>query len=161
MIGLDPHHLSYEKGPADFDIRHSWSFNALYEFPSPGIHGVGRVLDGWRMGTILRALSGQPFSPILSGNRSRSQVEAGSAQDRPDLVAGRKPSNIVLGGPDRYFDPLAFAIQPVGLLGTSSRNILQGPGQASLDLSFAKELRLSPLGEGGHLEFRADRQSVV
>ena len=92
----------------------------------------------------------------MSGNRSRSQVEAGSAQDRPDLVAGRKPSNMVRGGPDKYFDPLAFAIQPVGLLGTSSRNILQGPGQASLDLSFAKELRLSPLGEGGHLEFRAE-----
>ena len=156
VIGLDPHHPGYDRGPADFDIRHSWAFNTLYQLPSPGLRGLGRLLDGWRVSTIFRILSGQPFSPVLSGNRSRSQVKGGSALDRPDLVSGRKPGDIVLGGPDRYFDPTAFAIPPVGFLGTASRNLLQGPGQANVDFSLAKQFPLPRLGEGNRLEFRAE-----
>jgi hypothetical protein len=156
VFGLDPNHPSLDKGPAEFDIRHSWAFNALYQLPSPGLRGVGRLLDGWRTSTILRVLSGQPFSPILSGNRSRSQVQAGGSKDRPDLIAGRKPGDIILGEPNRYFDPTAFVIQPVGLLGTASRNMLQGPGQANVDFSLTKEFPLPWLGEEDHLEFRTE-----
>ena len=156
-IGLDPHHPSYDKGSADFDIRHSWAFNTLYDLPKTNLTGVGNtLLNGWRVGTILRVLSGQPFTPTLSGNRSRSQVKGSSALDRPDLIAGRSPDDIVLGGPNQYFDPTAFAIPEVGVLGTSARNLLQGPGGANVDISLAKEFPLPGLGEGDRLEFRTE-----
>jgi outer membrane receptor protein involved in Fe transport len=156
VFGADPNHPSLDKGPAEYDIRHSWAFNALYELPSPSLRGVGRLLGGWRTSTILRVLTGQPFSPILSGNRSRSRVRGSGFQDRPDLVTDRKPSDIIQGGPNRYFDPTAFAIQPVGLLGTASRNMLYGPGQANVDFSLTKEFPLPWLGEADHLEFRTE-----
>lgn len=155
-FGLDPSHPSYDKGPADFDTRHSWTFNTLYQLPSTGLHGIGRVLDGWRLGTILTLKSGLPFSPILSGNRSRSLVEGGGAKDRPDLISGRDASDIVLGGPNRYFDPSAYSIQAVGFLGTSSRNFLPGPGVANWDFSLTKEIPFSLVGEGARWEFRAE-----
>ena len=155
-MGLDPDHLSYDKGPADFNTRHSWTFNTLYPAPSPGLRGVGRVLDGWRLGTILSLRSGQPFSPVLSGNRSRSRVLGSAAQDRPDLISGRKPSDIILGDPNRYFDPTAFVIQPAGFLGTSSRNFLEGPGLANWDFSLTKDIPFPLLGESGRWEFRAE-----
>ena len=156
ITGTNPHNQKVDKGPADFDIRHSWAFNVLYELPSAGLGGVGHLLDGWRVGTILRVLSGQTFSPVLSGNRSRTKTQDGSTQDRPDLVAGRKPGDIILGGPNRYFDPTAFVIQPAGFLGTASRNMLQGPGQANLDFSLTKQFPLKWLGEGDRLEFRTE-----
>ena len=114
------------------------------------------MLDGWRVGTILSIRSGLPFSVSLSGNRSRSLVESGNTPDRADLVPGRKPKDIILGGPNRYFDPLAFSIQPVGFLGTASRNLLQGPGTKNWDFSLTKEIPFRLLGEGGRWEFRAE-----
>jgi hypothetical protein len=155
-LGTDPNRPSMDWGPADFNIPLSWTTNVLFDLPSTTSRGAGRILNGWRVGGIFSLLAGQPFSPILSGNRSRSLVNAGSELDRPDLVPGRNPGNIVLGGPTKYFDPIAFVVQPVGFLGTSSRNILQGPGQVNMDFSLAKDFPLPKLGEGRRLEFRTE-----
>jgi hypothetical protein len=155
IIGLNPGNINYDKGSADFDFRQSWSFNTLYQLPSLGVSGLAPLLDGWRLGTILRVTTGQHFTPLLSGNRSRSQVEGGGAKDRPNLVSGRG-DDLVLGGPNRYFDPTAFEIQPLGFLGNSSRNMIEGPGLINFDLSLTKEFALPWLGEGRHLEFRSE-----
>ena len=155
-LGLEPNHPEYDKGPADFDNRHAWTFNTLYALPSPELPGVaGTFLRGWHVGTILSLRSGLPFTPLLSGNRSRSQAGGGDP-DRPDLVPGRKPDDIILGGPNRYFDPNAFTIQPVGHLGTVSRNFLEGPGLVNWDFSLRKDTPMAFLGERGRLEFRAE-----
>ena len=165
IFGVDPHHPSTDKGRADFDTPHAWVFNTLYELPSPGLGGVGRALNGWRLGTILTLRTGIPFPAVLSGNRSRSKVALGAGsdavRDRPDLAPGRKVSDIILGGPDRYFDPLAFTVQPVGFLGTAGRNILPGPRQANWNFSLTKEAPLRLLGEGGRLEFRAEMFNLL
>jgi hypothetical protein len=153
--GVDPDRHKTDKGASDFDTRHSWNFNTLYQLPSPNLSGFGAILQGWRVGTILALRSGLPFTPVLSGNRSRTKVR-GSSPDRPDRVLGRTPSDIILGGANRYFDPGAFTIQPVGFLGTSGRNDLQGPGMVNLDFSLAKQTPLPFLGEEGRLEFRAE-----
>ena len=109
---------------------------------------------------ILALQSGYPFTPNLSANRSRSQV-AGAQADRPDLAPGRNNDNIILGGPDRYFDPSAFTIPAAGFLGTAGRNILRGPGFANLDASLTKDAALGFLGESGKLEFRAEFFNIL
>ena len=76
--------------------------------------------------------------------------------DGPDLVPGRKFNEIVRGGPEQYFDPTAFALPQPGFLGNLGRNVLRGPGLATLDLSLAKDTSLGFLGESGKLEFRAE-----
>jgi outer membrane receptor protein involved in Fe transport len=157
IVGLDPHHPEYDKGPADFDVPHFWSFNLLYQLPSTGLAGVGHfIFDGWRVGSILNIRNGLPFSVTLSGNRSRSLVESGNTPDRADLVPGKKPDDIILGGPNRYFDPLAFTIQPAGTMGNSGRNMLLGPSTANVDFSLTKEIPFHLVGEGGRWEFRAE-----
>ncbi|OFW34082.1 MAG: hypothetical protein A3J28_15925 [Acidobacteria bacterium RIFCSPLOWO2_12_FULL_60_22] len=165
ILGVDPHHPSTDKGPADFHTPHSWTFNTLYELPSPGLRGLGLVLGGWRLGTILTIKSGLPFTPLLSGNRSRSKVGLGAGtdavRDRPDLVAGRGRGDIILGGPDRYFDPTAFTVQDVGFLGTSGRGILLGPRRANWDFSLTKQVPLGFLGENRQLELRAEMFNLL
>jgi hypothetical protein len=152
---VDPLDPRTDRGPADFDTRHSWTVNALYQLPSPGLGGFGGILDGWQLGSILSVRTGLPFSVMLSGNRSRTE-SGGNNPDRPDLVPGRTPDDIILGGPDRYFDPGAFAIQPVGFLGTSSKNFLEGPHLVNVDLSFHKSTPVGWLGGAGRIEFRAE-----
>lgn len=152
--GTDPDNPGVDKGAADVDTRHNWTLNALYSLPVPELKGIaGAVVSGWRLGGIFSARSGLPFTPLLSGNRSRSLVGSTNA-DRPDIAPGRKASDIVLGGPDLYFDPTAFMLQPAGYLGNAPRNFLQGPGQVNLDVSFAKEFKVSLINEGSRLDFR-------
>src|SRR5581483_2481394 len=61
-----------------------------------------------------------------------------------------------IGTPDLYYDPCAFAVPPLGRLGNAPRNFLSGPGLRNLDFSLTKMTKLSMLGEGGALEFRAE-----
>ena len=52
-------------------------------------------LNTWQVATIVQATSGQPFTPALMTNRSRSGVLGGQAGiDRPDLVPGVKPEDV-------------------------------------------------------------------
>ena len=178
VFGSDPTHRDVDRGRAIFDVPHNWRFNALYRFPELFPRGaLGKALQGWWMSGILALQSGPPFAAALSTSRSRSSVNGGIAGiDRPDLVVGRNNSNIVsgatagclgvapgrpLGTPQLYFDPCAFAIQPAGFLGTAGRNILRGPGFATLDFSLVKDTPLGFLGEGGKLEFRAEFFNIL
>ena len=168
VFGADPSHRRVDRGPADFDLRQNWQFNAIYQLPRPFTRGpLSGLLNGWRASTILAVQSGFPFTPSLRTNRSRSGVNTGQpgagAQnfDRPNLAPGRNKENIILGGPDRYFDPSAFILQPAGFLGNSGRNILTGPGMTNLDFSLAKNAPIKKLGESGALEFRAEFFNIL
>jgi hypothetical protein len=125
------------------------------------------VLDGWRASGILSVQSGYPFTPSIRTNRSRSGVNAGQPGtaatnfDRPNLAPGRNKRNIILGSPNRYFDPSAFTLQDPGYLGTSGRNILIGPGYFNLDFALAKTIPVNNLGENGALEFRGEFFNIL
>ena len=155
----DPSNLSLDKGPAAFDLSHNGRFNFIYRMPELTASGgaAGKLVNGWWFSSILSLQSGYPFSPVLQTNRSRSLTGGGGRGiDRPDLLPGRHNDNIILGGPDRYYDPAAFALQEAGFLGTAGRNILRGPAFATLDFSLGKDMQLGFLGEGRKLEFRAE-----
>ena len=168
VFGVDPTNRRVDRGPADFDLRHNWQFNAIYQVPQPFQgRALRAVLSGWRASGILSVQSGYPFTPSLRTNRSRSGVNvgqpgAGSANfDRPNLVPGRTKGNIILGGPDRYFDPSAFTLQDAGFLGTSGRNYLTGPGYTNLDFSLGKNIPINKLGDSGALEFRGEFFNIL
>ena len=120
--------------------------------------GWGKAIGGWQVGGIFLVNTGEPITALTGFSRSRSQNRI--LADRPNLRAGAS-NNPVLGGPDRYFDPLAFTLQPAGFLGTAGRNILPGPGTANWDFSLMKEVPLGFLGEGRRLEFRAEMFNLL
>jgi hypothetical protein len=160
----DPGDRRRDKGPSSFDLTHNWRLNAIYRLPdlTSSEGGLGNLLNGWWMSSIVSLQTGYPFTPVLNSNRSRSKVAGGAAGiDRPDLVPGRNKKNIVLGKPDRYFDPSGFTIPVEGFLGTAGRNILRGPGLANVDFSLAKDTPIPFLGETGKLEFRAEFFNIL
>jgi hypothetical protein len=163
IFSVWPTRRTIDRAPAQFDARHIWRFNSIYQLPGTSLHGApGALLNGWQMSGILAVQSGYPFSPVLQTNVSRSGTSGGAAGiDRPDLVPGRNNSNIINGGIDQYYDPLAFALPTAGFLGTAGRNILRGPGKVNLDFSLLKGTAIPKLGESGKLEFRAEFFNIL
>ena len=170
-------HPNVDRGLSALDVAHNLRFNAIYQLPSVASGVLGKVVNGWQASGILSLQTGSPFTVNLSANRSRSRLFASAANtDRPNLVAGRSNDNIVsgttagclgvapgqkLGTPNLYFDPGAFAIQPIGFLGNAGRNILRGPGLANMDFSLVKNTALKLLGEAGRVEFRAEFFNIL
>ncbi len=143
-------------GRASFDVRHSAVINATYDLPfghtkrwARGAWG-DRVLGNWQVSGIETLLSGLPFTPQLSYN------PANDGDARNPVRPSWNPSfsgPVILGGPNEYFNPAAFAVPVPGTYGNVGRNVLQGPGLAQLDVSLAKKI---PMGERVTMQFRAE-----
>ena len=154
--------LNYNKGLADFHAAHNWVFNFTWEIPvAKGLKGAAaKVLDGWNLMGIGQMRSGAPLTVFLASNRSRSQWNPSSGpglgQDRPSFAPGRTYESAVIGTPDRYFDPAAFALQPAGQLGTLGRNTFIGPNLRTFDLAAVKNTKWARLGDGTTIQFRVE-----
>ncbi|MGH9783614.1 MAG: hypothetical protein ACRD88_05465, partial [Terriglobia bacterium] len=157
-MGADPGNIRYDWGPAAFDYAHNFTQNAIYHLPNfVGSGGMEKLLNGWWMSGILTLNSGFSFTPTIQRQWARSGIRGQEIRiDRPNVKPGRNNDNIVLGGPEKYFDFNAFELQPRGFKGNSSRGMLRGPGLASLDFSVVKDTAVGFLGEGGKLQFRAE-----
>jgi len=140
--------LGGERGRSDFDIRHVFSADFVYQLPFK----KNVLARGWQLAGSGAAYSGQPFTPQLS-KASQDLAEA----TRPDRIAsGRLPNPSNLG----WFDLTAFQAVPdtAFRFGNSGRNILDGPGALLTNLSLSKEFRL---GERGLLQLRWEVFNVL
>ena len=138
----------YNRGPADWDARHNWVLNLVWDIPyARGNAGaVGALLDNWQVSGISTIRSGQPLTVFVQNNWSRSQwspsIAPSTGFDRPDLAPGRSAESAVLGEPDQWFDPSAFALQPQGTLGNSKRGQFRGPDLRTVDVAAVKRIAL-------------------
>ena len=139
---------TYNRGPADWDARHNWVLNAVWDIPyARGKTGtVGALLDNWQVSGISTMRSGQPLTVFVQNNWSRSQwspsIAPSTGLDRPDLAPGRTGESAVLGQPDQWFDPSAFVLQPQGTLGNSRRGQFRGPDLRTVDIAAVKKIAL-------------------
>jgi outer membrane receptor protein involved in Fe transport len=171
QAGDSPFDRDRDWAPMPTDVRLNYRFNLVYRLPDAFTPGsvAGALLNTWQVATIVQATSGQPFTPGLMTNRSRSGVLGGQAGiDRPDLIPGVRPADVTtgvsrgcgnikagtpVGTADLWFDPCAFTIPQVGTLGNAPRNAFRLPGYSRVDLSFMKMI---PLGRSVRTELRVD-----
>jgi len=134
---------SVNRGPSDFDVRHSLSAAITYELPSPGRGGLlASILQNWSLDGILRARSAAPVNVLIFNDPST----------RPNLVPGQP---LYLDDPEapggRRLNPAAFHRHFDSLQGSLGRNALRGfpawqvdlAARRSFDLSARVRLRLS------------------
>jgi len=143
-------------GRASFDIRNSAVISATYDLPfgradkSQQHPWVDQLIENWQLSGIQTIQSGLPFTPQLSYNPSND------GDTRNPVRPSWNPNfsgPVILGGPNRYFNPAAF-IQPLsGTYGNAGRNILQGPGLVETDLSLTKVFSFT---ERWKLQFRSE-----
>jgi outer membrane receptor protein involved in Fe transport len=114
LLGTYPLNTNVDRGPACFDILNNWEINVLYHLPDP-IKGNGflsKAANGWFVSSIVSIQSGQPFSPLISSNRSNSGVLQGGQGDRPDIntaaLLAAYPCTSQPGDPPAGINPCAY-----------------------------------------------------
>lgn len=145
----NPYDPAYNRGRADYDVRHTFSSSWIYELP----FGRGRPYGGWQTSGILYLRSGLPVTISQTTNiSSTSNVNA----NRPNRIGDGSVDNPTI---DRWFDLAAFQspTDTTGTYGNSGRNILDGPGQFNIDVSLIKETKIGMLDT----EFRVEAFNVL
>jgi len=155
------------RGVSDFDRTHRFVLSYVWELGRPGFadHStVGRFLfSNWQVGGIVTVMSGLPIDILDGGAGSFYGLTGGNnALARPSWAPGATRSTATSNVPAGYFfNPLAF-VRPTVLtgqlipssngtatagatgtdLGNVGRNVLRGPGQASVDFSAIRRFRI-------------------
>ena len=151
-------------GRASFDRTHRFVFSTTWTLPSPP-RGVSRALLGdWSLAAIATIQSGS----ALTIAQTNSTNVFGISEDRAQLSGTCSKSQLVKGGTVQsklggYFNATCFTSSPVvgadGIgtsFGNSATGIVDGPGQANLDLAFSKTVALNWPVEKSSLQFRAE-----
>jgi hypothetical protein len=157
----DPFNSSLERALSDYDARHNFVANFLYDLPfgkgrliGGNLSGLaGTLIGGWSTGGIVNLRSGFPFNVGLGLDRAGNQTNNQQAQ-RPDVVPGVDLSDVITDNPDGIVNPASFfQLQPAGFYGNASRNALRGPNLYSFDMTLTKA---TPINDRLRTEFRVE-----
>ncbi len=151
VLPQNTYDLQAEHGLSAFNIPQRLVLSGTWELPGYDTkqEGLARLTAGWALSMIFTANAGFPFTVVDSLNPSFTE-EYGPT-DRPNVVGN--PNN----GPKtaaQWFNTSAFqALAPGEGFGDSRRNMVIGPGFTDLDLSVAKNIKIT---ERLMLQFRAE-----
>jgi hypothetical protein len=150
-----------EYGNADFDVRHRFAFNYVYDLPFGNGRWLGndwsgwrnQVAGGWQISGIVTAQTGNWFTPT-DDLVNESNSDGGGAvfnAARPNVVGNPNGKPCLAG---TLFNTCAFVANTVlGTFGDAGRNIIRGPGLENWDFSVLKTF---PVHEQMRFEFRAE-----
>ncbi len=128
------HDFRAERGLSNFDQRHR--FTLALQVASPSRHWL---LRDWQAFGIAGAGSGRPLTPQLAVDNSNTGNTGGIfGADRPHLTGDPRAA-----GGGLWFRPEAFEMPAPLTFGNAGRNVLAGPGFASLDLAIVRSLRIT------------------
>jgi outer membrane receptor protein involved in Fe transport len=147
----DPFNWNLDRGVLGEDRTHVLSISSVWNLPSFGSTGVVRaIVGGWELSGILSAATGAPLTVRAGQDRSLTgqNLDTADLVGNPDLPGGRSRQD-ELGA---WFSKAAFALPPVGTVGTSGINILRGPGSYSMDAGLFRNFRVT---EAVNIQFRA------
>jgi hypothetical protein len=153
MFPLNP---KWDWGRSTTDVRHLAVINGTYELPFGAAGGRrAKAIGGWSVSAIGSIQSGLPFTPQLGYNPTGN----GDSRNpiRPSYNAAFT-GNVILDRPDRYFDANAFVAPAAGTYGNVGRDVLTGPGLATVDFSALKKTALT---ERVSLQFRAEFFNIL
>jgi hypothetical protein len=160
----DPECRACERASGDFDARHTFNANFVYELPFGsgraylGRPGILRALFGsWALSSIVGGRTGLPVNVTLS-RPGLAVPDGNTLNQRPDLVPGvslTPPSGSTAA---EWINPAAFAVPAAGTFGNAPRNAIRGPGIWQADVGLARHFVLS---EHVGLEFRAEAFNLL
>jgi hypothetical protein len=156
-------------GRASFDRTHRFVFSTVWTLPSPPHGRIRALLGSYTVAAIATIQSGTALT-IADTN---STNVFGISEDRAQLSGSCSKNQLVNKGSlesnlNSYFNVSCFTKpQIVGAdgigtaFGNSATGIVDGPGQANLDLALSKTVALKWPVERGSLQFRAEFYNVL
>lgn len=161
----DFRHPEMEYGNSDTDVRHRFTFSALYPLPiGQGQRFLGTtgkalntVIGNWQLGSIVTLSTGNWYTATDAVNFSNVPDGGGNvgSSQRPNY-AGNPNSKPCIAG--TYFNTCAFTDPAQGSFGNVNRNTIAGPGTEDIDFSLFKRLHLT---ERFNLEFRSEFFNIL
>ena len=147
---------SNDRGPSDFDVRHTFTSALTYNIPTPNLGIVGKsILGNWGVDGLFGARSATPLNVTMI----MSTTTYGLYFFRPNVVSGVP---FYLNDPNlpggRRLNPAAFAMPALGQNGNLPRNSLRGLSYWQLDLALRRQFDLT---ERVRLQFRAEAFNVL
>jgi hypothetical protein len=139
-IEENPYNPSSNQGPCDTDVRLNFNTGVVYEFPR--WHAAGRIGEGWQIGSVVTALTGRPWTPLLGSLSDESGQDL--VYQRADC-SGVKPVY-------QFTDPRSpsitnasaiFSIPAPNTIGTCGRNSFRGPGFKQWDFNLNKTTKIT------------------
>jgi hypothetical protein len=151
VVLQDSNNIADSYGPSDYDVRHRFVINAIYELPFKG----NRAVDGWQLSVVTQAQTGSPVNLVTA----LPNFTGVNHTLRPDLIGD--PS--IVGSTTQWFnnavcDPriatgagscaagavFALPVSAAGVFhfGNVGRNSIVGPGFSNTDFSVIKNLTL-------------------
>jgi len=144
-------------GPSTTDVRHVAVINATWELPfAKKTQGWKRAaFGGWSVSGIETLQSGFPFTPSLGYNPTNN------GDSRNPIRPSWNPAfsgPVIVGRPNEWYNPAAFIQPATGTYGNVGRDVLTGPGLATLDFS---ALKTTAIRERLKLRFRAEFFNIL
>jgi len=153
---IDENQRNANYAPLDFDRRHNFNVNWVYELPrATQNHLLGYALNDWQLSGIYRYQTGQPYNLAFSipGISNYTLTGTQTIEGARIAIVG-DPGTGHSSDPYRQFNAAAFTVPKPGSLGLESgRNFLYRAPINSWDLSLAKRFAF---GERAKLEIRLD-----
>jgi hypothetical protein len=125
----------YNRGPADYDITHTFSSSWVYELPI----ARNRFYGGWQVSGLMLWRGGLPLTITTTQG-----VQSTGTGNRPNRICDGSISNPTI---DRWFDASCF-VAPTDITGTygnAGRNIVRGPGSFNIDAALIKNTKIGKL----------------
>jgi Carboxypeptidase regulatory-like domain/TonB-dependent Receptor Plug Domain len=150
---MDPLDSNRDWGRSTFDRTHTFRFSTVYALPFKG----NALVQGWQLSGLWSANTGAPFTLQVGYDRA-GLIQAGA--QRPDAVAGvsQVPVN---QRRELWFNPLAYALPEVGVLGTLGRNTMVGPSFSNVDAGISKEFKITRISETFAAQFKAEAFNIL
>ena len=168
VVAQDPFDISADRGLSSFDQRHKFTGNWILDLPFGENRrfvskGAGsHILGGWQWSGDLTVGSGLYFTPrVLGGGLDIGRGVSGSL--RANVIAGQ---SISVSDPTvlKWFNTAAFCAPSAPCVnasgsnfGDAGRNIIEGPGQVSMNMSLNKTITIK---ESRALELRISANNV-
>jgi hypothetical protein len=139
-IEENPYNPSSNQGPCDTDVRLNFNTGVVYEFPR--VRALGRLGEGWQIGSVVTALTGRPWTALLSSGADESGQDL--VYQRPDC-SGVKPVYQFSDprSPTITNVPAVFSIPAPNTIGTCGRNAFRGPGFRQWDFNVVKTTKIT------------------
>jgi Carboxypeptidase regulatory-like domain len=154
-LAQDSYNLAAQRGLSNFDVPHKLIFSSTWALPfgrdgrfngAPSI--VRALISDWQINGILTYQSGQPYTVTVGALDPRT----GTSNRRLNQISDPQ-ENVPAGF---AFNPAAFAAPPSGQFGSVGRNTLRADNFFNTDFALLRNLKFTPLGEAGAIEFRAE-----
>jgi hypothetical protein len=148
-----PDNRQAERGNSILDLRQRFTFLTDYAMPfAKGSKGFAAMLaKDWGVNAIVVLSNGIPVDITNSAARSNT-----GGSDRPNVVGS--PYTGFTQSVYQWFNPAAFAAQPLYTFGNLGRNVVHTPGRRSLDLAIHREFTIR---EQMRLQFRVEGFNIT